>query len=882
MILIFLGIATIPFLLATAQALVKFQNSQRESIILQERRIASDAAKEIASFIRLQFAAVEAVGEFQQRLSGDKESLNELVERELFSHSDLFELSVVSVEGKESARVHRTKVISPADLLDHSNSEKFLAVRKNRRYIGPIFWENNGPFFVIGEGFFSSRDEFLGAVFAQLDARVMQSVVSNLSVAKELGRASIFDKDGIVIAHQDFSKVALKENFSHIGIVAEALKSKDRIAVAGIFQNEQGEEVIGASDHIAVLFGGLGASAISLDTSWFVVAEIPSYIALASVRDSTIFSVVVLLVVLLVAAVAALILAGKIVKPIEQLKLVVQKFRDGQLEYKTPIKTGDEIEDLATSFYTMADELRESMKTITESKRVVESGKRQLEHIISGITDAVIVTDTKGRVIVFNKIAEIMTGYAVGDVIKKHIDEVVGIWDQGRRLDVMKEYVDRSELPRGVMLARDGLLLLGKDKKEAYANVTIGEIESGERVDVGRIVTLHDISRDQLIKQMKIDFVSIAAHQLRTPLSVLKWVFSLFSEEAGGKMSLAQKELIKKGELSTRRMINLVNDLLNVSRIEEGKFDFVFGQVFIEELIKKWIKEEGGKTKEKDIKLTFEKPEEKLPAIKADEEKLSLAFQNLIENALNYTNKGGRVRISLKYDMTNLIVEIEDSGIGIPKKQLDMLFTKFFRGENAIKLQTDGSGLGLFIAKNIIESHGGKIKVESEEGKGTKVTVSLPKMEGTLPERKPQKFFTNARHDNHPKVNTNHRKILIVEDSEVLLGLLKDGLTKEGYNVISAEDGKTALKMIENSHPDLVLLDIALPEMDGISVLKEVRGNPATSFTAVIIISNSGQPVEIEKVKQLGIEDYLIKTDFEPREVFEKVDDYFEKLDKRK
>ncbi|MEK7076635.1 MAG: cache domain-containing protein, partial [Patescibacteria group bacterium] len=439
LVLLFFGVATVPFLLATTQVLIKFQNSQRESIILQESRVANEAAKEISSFIRLQFAAIEAVGKFKQNLPEDEQYLHRLIEQTLFSQSDLFELSVLNAEGKELVRAHRIKVIFPADLRDRSDSEEFLAVRKDRRYIGPVFWENNEPFFIIGEAFFSSQDEFLGAVIAQLDARILQKVVRDLSVTKELGQASIFDGDGTIIAHQDFSKVALKENFSRVGIVAEALTSENRRAVAGIFQNEKGEEVIGASEPIQILFGDLGSAALSLNTRWFVVAEIPSYVALASVRDSTIFSVLILLGMLGMAVIVALVLARKIVNPIEQLGISVQKFRDGQLEYKIPIKTRDEIENLAASFYATADELRESMKMITESKRVVEAGKHQLERIISGITDAVIVTDIKGKIIVFNSIAETLTGYAMRDVIAKHIDEVVSIWDQNVRLDVMEK-----------------------------------------------------------------------------------------------------------------------------------------------------------------------------------------------------------------------------------------------------------------------------------------------------------------------------------------------------------------------------------------------------------------------------------------------------------
>ena len=732
LILLFLGIATIPFLLATAPTLIKFQDAQRQSIIAQERRVASEAAQEIASFIRLQFAWIETIGDFEQHFSGDIASFNVLVEHILFSHSDFFELSVVSKDGRELIRVHRTKVISPTDLRDQSAFEGFLAVQKDRHYIGPIFWENNKPFFVIGEGFFSSQNEFLGAVFAQLDARVMQRVVSNLSVAKELGKASIFDEHGIVIAHQDFSRVARKEDFSKVNIVAEALASSDRRVVAGLFKNEVGEEVIGASEPIRVPFEGLD-STIPLATRWFVVAEIPSYVALASVRDSTLFSLFILLIVLVVAVIAALIFAGKIVRPIELLKQVIQKFRDGNLGYKIPIKTGDEVEELATSFYTMADELYASIKTITENKKIIEAEKLQLERIISGITDAVIVTDTGGKIIVFNKIAEALTGYGMREVIGKNVNDIIAISDSDTRLDLMKQYVPPSGAYKDVLLAKNDLQLLGKEKKEpAYVNIVIGKIENGDQVNIGRIITLHDVSRERLLEQTKIDFVSVAAHQLRTPLAAIKWIFSLFVEDTEGKMPPAQKELAKKGRGATQRMITLVNDLLDVSRIEEGKFNFSFKPIFLEELLKKSIELEESMIQEKKIRLTFEKSNEPFPPTIADEEKISIVFQNLMENALNYTHEGGSIKTSLTYDGTTFTIVIQDSGIGIPKSELEKLFTKFYRGEQATRLQTDGSGLGLFIAKNIIEKHKGTIRVESEENKGTKVTVTLPKMESEL------------------------------------------------------------------------------------------------------------------------------------------------------
>lgn len=233
--------------------------------------------------------------------------------------------------------------------------------------------------------------------------------------------------------------------------------------------------------------------------------------------------------------------------------------------------------------------------------------------------------------------------------------------------------------------------------------------------------------REKELNRMKSDFISIAAHQLRTPLSAIKWVFSILLSEDDNKLTEEQRETLKKGEDSTEKMIVLVNDLLNVSRIEEGKFAYEFKTISLHDIIKKVILMEEGEIKEKEINLSFEKENGGDFMIEADSEKLFVAFQNIIENAVNYTLKKGLIKIILQETKFDFTVKIEDNGVGVPKKQMNKIFDKFVRGENVIKMQTEGTGLGLFITKNIIEKHSGKITIESEESKGTTVIISLPK-----------------------------------------------------------------------------------------------------------------------------------------------------------
>jgi signal transduction histidine kinase len=193
-----------------------------------------------------------------------------------------------------------------------------------------------------------------------------------------------------------------------------------------------------------------------------------------------------------------------------------------------------------------------------------------------------------------------------------------------------------------------------------------------------------------------------------------------------GELNKEQRDFLEKTYKSNERMISLINDLLNVTRIEEGRYiyqplfcDFVGIVQAVVDLYQREIEK-------KNIKFEFKEPEQKLPRILADEEKMKLAVENLLNNAIGYTFPGGSIIISIDLLENEIEFKIEDTGTGIPKDEQSRVFSKFFRGINAIRMETEGSGLGLFVTKNIIEAHGGRIWFKSEEGRGSTFYFTLP------------------------------------------------------------------------------------------------------------------------------------------------------------
>ena len=227
------------------------------------------------------------------------------------------------------------------------------------------------------------------------------------------------------------------------------------------------------------------------------------------------------------------------------------------------------------------------------------------------------------------------------------------------------------------------------------------------------------------IDAMKSEFVSVAAHQLRTPLSGLKWSLDMLITEQVGKLSVEQKSLLMKSYESNERMISLVNNLLNVDRIEAGRTDLELTPLNMKDVVESVLYYILPQVHDKGIDLDLQAPSD-LPNVHADGQKIREAVQNIIENAVKYTPQSGKVIIKLTASGSSVTVSVSDTGIGIPKEQQGDVFKKFFRSINAVRVKTGGTGLGLFVAREIVKKHNGTVEFESEEGKGTTFRITLP------------------------------------------------------------------------------------------------------------------------------------------------------------
>jgi len=361
---------------------------------------------------------------------------------------------------------------------------------------------------------------------------------------------------------------------------------------------------------------------------------------------------------------------------------------------------------------------------LQEARKKTDDERNKTAAIISNFIDPIIVIDVDNKINLINPSAMEVFGFGVDDLGKEISSKNNYSFENFKEL-IQEDFSIKTSKELKSNNPNEEELILTVAGQELTYKVMTAPVVDNKKDKIGVMKIFYNLTREKMIDKMKSEFISIAAHQLRTPLSAIKWVIKMILDGEVGKLNDEQKEFLTKGYKSNERIIELVNDMLNVSRIEEGRFGYTFNKEDFVLLVNKIVSNEENVLKSKSIKFTLNLPAS-LPKIYMDKTKMDLALTNLLENAIKYTPEHGKIELTVEAGDKFIKVRIKDNGVGVPEKDLPKLFTKFFRAVNVIRMQTEGSGLGLFMVKNIIKRHGGEIMVKSEEGKGTEFIFTLP------------------------------------------------------------------------------------------------------------------------------------------------------------
>jgi signal transduction histidine kinase len=342
--------------------------------------------------------------------------------------------------------------------------------------------------------------------------------------------------------------------------------------------------------------------------------------------------------------------------------------------------------------------------------------------------------------------------------------------------------------------------------------------------------------------RLKSEFLANMSHELRTPLNAILGFSEILKDNLAGKMSAAQQhECLESIHASGRHLLNLVNDVLDLSKIEAGRLElqyeeFELGACISEVLtVVRPLAERGGVTLEVAI-------ENDSVLLRADKGKFKQVLYNLLSNSIKFTPEGGQatVKAKAKPRAGQLVLQVKDTGIGIDPQHHDQIFSEFFQVQAADNRQFEGTGLGLALVRRLVGLHGGTIKVDSQLGRGTTMTVTLP-LHGLRPD------------------GQMRNRILVIEDNPSSLELSTLVLRGQGFKVDTATDGQQGLQKAKSQPYDLILMDIQLPGIDGLTVTRLLKADPRTAQTPIVALSARAMVGDEKEALEAGCSGYITK-----------------------
>ncbi len=492
-----------------------------------------------------------------------------------------------------------------------------------------------------------------------------------------------------------------------------------------------------------------------------------------------------------------------------------------QLVEAAAIQLGNALNN--ADLYQMIREQAERLGDMLRTQRI-DAAKNQA--ILEGIADGVMVADADGRVILFNAAAERILSIDRNQVLERHQDEILSLYGNETR-----EWLSRIDAwKRGPRVEdREAFLSHRLEVGRRYVGVHVSPVVSQGDEFLGIVSVFRDITAEIEADRAKSEFVSTVSHELRTPMTSIVGYVDLLVKGAVGEMNDMQLGFLKKVKNNADRLTILVNDLLDISRIEQGRVELQLEPVALVDVVNQVVDLMRPKIEEKGQSVEVLLPAD-LPDVYADSARLNQIITNLVSNAYKYTPIDGKISLHAYVRDGLMHVAVSDTGIGIAPENQQKIFDRFYRVEDDPAVyEVSGTGLGLAISLSLIHMHGGEIWLESVLGAGSIFTFSIPLAEeaptedvGSLP--------PSLREDSAPV-------ILVVEDDVEVNELLRVTLESEGYDVVTARSGEEAIRIARERLPDFISLDIRLPDLDGFEVMQLLKREPETADIPVAIVS---------------------------------------------
>lgn len=504
--------------------------------------------------------------------------------------------------------------------------------------------------------------------------------------------------------------------------------------------------------------------------------------------------------------------------------------------------------DTLTHTFAELDNTRANLELeVTARTRELANTSAMLSNVLEASTElAIIATDTEGTITLFNTGAENLLGYNSNEMVGTHSPTLFHISSEieersqelseatGEKVsdfDVLVEYPLRkgSETREWSYVDKHG--------EQIPVILTVTPIRDDSDQIKGFLGIAQDITERKRIEQMKNEFISTVSHELRTPLTSVSGAIGLVLSGRFGEVPEKAQKLLNTAHRNSERLAHLINDLLDTEKIAAGKIHFDMQVQPILPILEQAVEENNTYGAERNVKLVLT-TELVQARIKVDEQRLKQVLANLLSNAIKFSPDNGTVTVEAKSTDAEIMVSVSDQGLGIPQDFQNKIFHRFAQADSSDTRQKGGTGLGLAITRELVKRMGGTIGFETAEGKGTHFFFTLPSVQSN-------QTPTTAHPDTRQSAQASSR-ILIVEDDPDVAELLKIMLEGAGYQVGVCHSGLEALETVKRSDYDLISLDLMLPDISGLDIIRQLKTHADTANIPIVVVSAQVKQGQLE------------------------------------
>lgn len=746
------------------------------------------------------------------------------------NHQDYLQIRLIDNNGQELIRVEagenaKAFVVDKQGLQDKSGRDyvtETLKLAEGQVYISHVgLNKEHGkiqtphvPVLRLATPVYNKQGVVKALIVINRSVEQMFSIVTN-SDDNTIHRA-IVDERGNYIKHADKAKTFAAEkgldyNFFKLYPELAALsKSQDQLMQR--FEDEQ--QIAG--------FQKIYFSPLDPSRYWLLTLNVSEEVVFADIASplNSMFLTGLIIGLLSVAVVISFV-SKWVVKPVLDLADAADRLQQGDLSVRLDESIArDEFQTLYRAINTFAES---QQYATSELKREIESKNRRLAAVIDNVVDGIITINSSGKIETFNPAAKAIFGYEHDEVVGKDTKMLMPASRHGeyakylgltteQALDIASKY----SLRESIGLRKDGSTF---PMELAISSLIV----EGEQSYVGIV---RDITDRKRVERMQKEFISTVSHELRTPLTSISGSLGLILGGAAGEMPKKAHKLLTIANNNSERLINLVNDILDIEKITAGKMRYDFAVTDIVSLVGSAVESNKGYADKYKVHFEFEPESEASILVRADQKRMEQVMSNLLSNAAKYSPAGKTVTIRVEKQEENVRISVHDQGKGVPEAFKSKIFSKFSQADSSDTREKGGTGLGLNITKAIVEQHQGSVGFVSEEGMGATFYVDLPVCQSSTLASK-----------NNAVTREAAARVLIIEDDKDVSNLLGILLKEAGYACDFAFSYPEAVEKVKSSRYDAITLDLKIPGGSGIKLLRDLRSNEGTLSIPVVVVS---------------------------------------------